>query len=226
MSELSVADLATPDSIGLAAVVISLLGVIAGLTGVWYQVRRQWLLDAASTVTAFEERFISPQWKEYRVNCALFVRAHQTGELVDLSEDVQVLGMFEHMALLTRRRALDFEMVWNKFGWYIVRYYEGLTTGPRDLIVHIRQAEDDQTLWEELEWLYRRVVSEYRRRGVPVASGEERKRIDELFRQELTLLDYKETRLRPNKARSLYPPDQTSGEAKPGRQTFELEGQD
>lgn len=174
---------------------MSFLGVVLGFAGVWYQVRRQWLLNSATTVTSFEQRFISPEWKEYRMNCALFIKAHQAGEEVYLSEDVQVLGMFEHMALLTRRKAIDLEMVWNKFGWYIVRYYEGLTTGPRDLIHHIREAESDQTLWEEFEWLYRRMLHEYRRRGVPVVEDGAGQRTQELLLQELTLLDYKLTRL-------------------------------
>lgn len=181
--------------IAIVAAGISFVAIWAGIGGVWIQVQRQWLLSSATTVTDFENRFVSEQWKEHRMNCALFVQAHHAGEQVSLSEDFQVLGMFEHMALLVRRRAIDLEMVWSKFGWYVVRYFEGLTEGPSNLIDDIRRLESDNTLWEEFEWLYHKVVSEYRKRGTPVGDSDVEQRISELLKQELTLLDYRHTRL-------------------------------
>jgi len=179
-----------------ASAAIALLGLLFGVIALLVQVRRQWLLSAATTITAFEQRFVTDEWKEYRMNSALFISAHQRGQLVDLSEDVQVLGMFEHMAVLTRRKILDREMFWSKFGWYVIRYYEGLATGPRDLFVHIRLQEGDNTLWEGFEWLYGEMTKHYRRRGVALPAEDAPKRIEELLQQELRLVDYRTTRLR------------------------------
>jgi hypothetical protein len=170
-----------------AAVAASTVGVIAALVAVWWQMRRQWLLNSAAMVTDLADRFTSDEWRGYRTHCSLVIQAHRRNEPVDLSEDFQILGLFEHVALLVRRGVLDDEMVWNKFGWYVTRYFLALTTAP-NLIEANRDAEGDTTLWEEFEWLYQRMSEMYKNRGVDVEDPEQLDaRLDELLRQELNL---------------------------------------
>lgn len=95
--------------------------------------------------------------------------------------------MFEHLALMVKRRMVDFETVWSKFGWYYIRYFEGLTGGPVDAIQTIRDEEGDQTLWEEFEWFYERCRREYARRGVSIDPSGAPERVSQLIAQEETL---------------------------------------
>jgi len=104
---------------------ITLLGIIAALTGIFWQVRKQWLLHSATLITSMDERFTSSAWLYHRVNCRRRLSAFNEGEgkeVLDLSDDFPVLGFFENMAYLVRKGALHKEMVWNKFGWYVVGY--------------------------------------------------------------------------------------------------------
>lgn len=175
----------------IATLLITLVGILVSLLNVRYQIRRQWLLASAQMVTDFEKRFVSREWKEYRTHCGRLLEDHWQGrKTISLSEDFQVIGLFEHIALLVHRRVIDFEMVWSKFGWYYIRYYEGLTAGPVDVIRDIRQREGDPTLWEEFEWFHGKLVKYYRGRNAPLPPGQEPERVKELVAQETALMKY------------------------------------
>lgn len=166
---------------------VTLIGAFAALIGVWWQLRKQWLLHSASMVTDLADRFVSDEWRIYRMHCAGRFDALQRGEIVDLSEDLPVLGLFEHIGHLVRRGILDRLMVWNKFGWYITRYYLAVTTH-KDLIEHIRTREGDETLWEEFEWLHKTMLQIYKKRKIIIdAPSLVQTRIDELLKQEANL---------------------------------------
>lgn len=171
-------------------VIVTLLGVITALFAVWWQMRKQWIMNSASMIMALTERFSSNEWRSYRIHCAAVIEAHRQGEAIDLSRDFPVLGFFENMAHLVRRGILDKEMVWNKFGWYVTRYYLALTA-KGNLIEHNRRSEGDKTLWEEFEWLNREMLRFYKRRGIRVNEPElVMSRINELLAQESHLNDF------------------------------------
>jgi hypothetical protein len=166
---------------------VTLLGALTALFAMWWQLRKQWLLNSASMVTDLADRFVSDEWRIYRMHCAGRFDALQQGEEVDLSEDLPVLGLFEHIGYLVHRGILDRSMVWNKFGWYITRYYLAITTH-RDLIDHIRKREHDKTLWEEFEWLNKDMLRIYRSRKILIDGPElAPTRIKELLKQEANL---------------------------------------
>jgi hypothetical protein len=174
----------------LAGVATALLGVVVGVFVVWWQLRRQWLINSANAVTDLADRWTSPEWRAYRQHCARAIRRHLNGEPVDLAEDFQILGLFEHMGLLVRRRVLDREMLWSKFGWYITRYHLALTCN-ESLIDANRSAEGDATLWEEFEWLNKEMLHIYALRGVAIKDARPaRERIEELLKQEERLMSY------------------------------------
>jgi hypothetical protein len=138
-------------------------------------------------ITSLADRFTSDEWRAYRKHSAAVIKAHRHGQSVNLAKDVPVLGFFENMAHLVRRGVLDKEMVWNKFGWYITRYFLGLTSDG-NLIAQNRISEGDQTLWEEFEWLNREMLRIYRRRGIDIENPElTASRINELLEQEVNL---------------------------------------
>jgi hypothetical protein len=188
------------DSATLAAwctALITLFGILAAVCAVWWQIRKQGLMNSAGMITDLADQYTSEEWRSYRVHCAATIEALQRGEVVDLSKDFPVLGFFENIGHLVRRRILDKRMIWNKFGWYITRYYIALTYGS-NLIEKNRMREGDSTLWEEFEWLNKRMLRVYRRRGIAINSKDMlRTRIEELVKQEAHLADSAESSPRP-----------------------------
>jgi len=171
----------------------TIAGIFAGVFGLWWQLRKQWLLNSANIVSSLANEYTNDVWRKYRRHSARSLQEHLNGKQIDLSKDLPILGFFENMGHLVRRGGLDKEMIWNKFGWYIVRYYLALTY-KNNLIEDIRRKEADPTLWEEWEWLNHEMLKIYQRRGVKILTDsallvEEnvRIRINELFEQELNL---------------------------------------
>lgn len=179
------------DSATLAAwgtALITLIGILVALYGVWWQVRKQRLMNSAAMITGLADRFTSEEWRSYRIHCASAIAARRRGEEFDLSKDFPVLGFFENIGHLVRRRVLDREMIWNKFGWYIIRYHIALSAG-QSLIEQNRASEGDTTLWEEFDWLNGEMLRIYRKRGISIGQSTWDARIDELLRQESHLND-------------------------------------
>lgn len=171
----------------------TLVGVLAAAIGIWWQIRKQWLLNSANVVSSFADRWGTDEWRKYRIYSAKAIKKHLEGKPVDLSKDLPILGFFEHIGYLARRGGLDKEMIWNKFGWYIVRYHMGLSY-KNSLIEQNRVNEGDHTLWEELDWLASEMLKIYRKKGVKLLSKDKlltdesiRLRIQELLKQELNL---------------------------------------
>lgn len=140
----------------------TVLGVVCGLFSIRWQIRRQWLLNSANLVTSLVEKFGADDMLKQRYDLARLVDDHVRGLTVDISGDVPLLSFFENIGHLVRRNALDKKMVFNKFTWWVVRYYWGLTE-PTDLIAALRRQEHDPTLYEEFVWLGRELVEVYRR---------------------------------------------------------------
>lgn len=145
---------------------ISLFGVIATLIGVWWQIRRQWLLHSATLVTSLDDRFNSAEWRGYRKQCQEKLSAFYIGATdLDISESFPVLSFFENLSYLVRTGALDKMMAWNKFGWFVVAYYLALTSR-KNVLNEIRQKEGEATMWAEFEWFYRECIKIYQKKGV------------------------------------------------------------
>jgi hypothetical protein len=178
----------TDELVAWATLCVTLAGVAVTLVTVWWQLRRQWLLHSAVLITQLVDRFDSAEWHNHRRRCAELLRQHYSGEEeLDLSNHFPVLPFLENLAHLTRRGALDGQMVWNKFGWIVVAYYFALTS-PTNALKAIRDKESEPTNWEEFEWLYRESVRIYRRKGIP-ADEPSRKdlKVQQLFKWECNL---------------------------------------
>jgi predicted DNA-binding transcriptional regulator len=170
-------------------VIVTSLGVIVALGGVWWQVKRQWLLHSANLVTQLDDRWNSPEWRVHRQHCAELLADHHSGAKdLDLTESFPVLSFFENLAYLVRRGAIDRMMVWNKFGWYVVGYHLALKT-PKNAIQDIRLKESDPTLWEEFEWFCQESVRIYKLKGVRIDDlGLQQLRFGQLMTCELALV--------------------------------------
>jgi len=167
-----------------AAVLVTVIAVLAGLGGVWWQLRKASFLHSAEMVTTLTERFDSETLRRSRVDFAQLLEAHRHGNRVELSGDLPVLGFLENVGHLVRRRALDEKMVWNSFSWLLARYYIALTARG-NLLDNIRRKETEPELYVEFEWLCRRTLQTYGRLGVRVDGHPIKEAwLDQLFAQE------------------------------------------
>jgi hypothetical protein len=169
----------------------TITGVILAGWGIYLQLKKQWLLNSANTVTTLAETWGNESWRKFRKHSATSLKTKLNGGNINLSKDLPVLGFFENLGHLVRRGAFDKEMIWNKFGWYIVRYYIA-TCYKEDLIQEIRAKENDITLWEEFQWLTSEMLVIYQKRGVLIIDENKKAetidcRINELFEQETNL---------------------------------------
>jgi hypothetical protein len=175
----------TTDIVQTAAILISVLGLL-------YQLRREWLLHSAEMVTNLVAQFNSEDFEKRRRNLAAHLELVVSGKPVSLTSDygLGVLGFYENLSHLVRRRALDEMMVWTKFSWELVCYFQCITTEGNALAVE-RMRNGDPTLYEEMEWLNARFVRIYRRKGASLYKDSGRVRwLEDFFLQEKNLGSY------------------------------------
>ena len=170
------------DIVQTIAIVVSVLGLI-------YQLRREWLLHSAEMVTGLVAHFDSEEFGKRRRSLAADLEPVVSGKPVELTSDygLGVLGFYENISHLVRRGALDEMMIWTKFSWELVCYFQCITIGANALEAE-RKKNGDPTLYEEMEWLNARFVRTYRRKGVSLYGDDGKIRwLERFFLQERKL---------------------------------------
>lgn len=147
----------------------TVITVIATLIGIWWQMRKQWLLHSASMVTSLSDRYDSADMRVDRKTFNRMIVETRNGQPADFLGYLPVLLFFEHIGHLVRRHALDKLMVWNRFGWEVLCYYTALTR-PSNKLEEIRKKETDESVYEEFEWLSKHMSALYSRRGITGAT--------------------------------------------------------
>lgn len=93
----------------------------------------------------FSERFDSPATTSARERLA--EQLLQSAEHDEIAESV--MNFFEDMGLFLRRKHLDEELLWNTFGFYVIRWWEAC----RPYILEERERHRDPTLFADFEIL-------------------------------------------------------------------------
>jgi len=112
-------------------------GIIISLSALLWQVHRARFNQSVDLLFRLENDFFGPAKKLQRVKAASDLLAGQ------FLEAEPILDFFETMALLLRRKALDKEMVWHTFFYWIDHYYEAT----RDLIASRQKL--DPLVWKD-----------------------------------------------------------------------------
>jgi len=161
--------LSISDSAAWGAIIIALIGVITSLGAVWWQIKKQWLLHSADMITSLVDRYNSESFEQRRLRFISMLLDHRDGKDITLigNYGFGILGFFENIGHLVRRGALDKLMVWNKFGWEIIAYYNAITFR-HDFIQEIRKHDHDETHYEEFEWLNNEMVNVFKKRGTKI----------------------------------------------------------
>jgi hypothetical protein len=143
---------------------VALLSVVASLSGVAIQLRRQWLLNSAAMVTQFVDKYDSPQMRADRQRLATRLVQHLESGDGSLPNYEPVLGFFENIGYLARKGVLDIGMLHNKFGFDLQRWHAALRRRG-DLVEAFREQLDESTIYCEIDWLAQAFLRIDRRLG-------------------------------------------------------------
>jgi len=122
-------------------VTLSTVGTTLALVAFAYQVHRARFNQSVDLLFRLENDFFGPA---KRVQRAKACRDLQGGNAL---ETEPILDFFETMALLLRRKALDPEMVWHTFYYWIEGYYAAASP-------HIQERQKmDPLVWKDLPQL-------------------------------------------------------------------------
>src|SRR4051794_39676690 len=89
--------------------IVQTIAIVASVLGLIYQLRREWLLHSAEMVTDLVAQFNSAEFEKRRRSLAVHLEPVTAGKPVSLTSDygLGVLGFYENISHLVRRRALD-----------------------------------------------------------------------------------------------------------------------
>ncbi len=116
---------------------------------VWVQNRAAKRLTCLQLFVQIAAQYDSADMQRIRARLADRLLADST----TLEVEDSLLVLFENLAILTRRDLLDYELVWNTFGFDVPRYWWVL----RHYIEHCRKKHSDSSLFEEFEKLSERL---------------------------------------------------------------------
>jgi len=141
----------TIDYNAIAAYAALATAIVAILT-IWYEYRRSRFALGVELIMKLDDRFNSKEMQKKR---QIAVESLPNKGNPSTSE---ILDFFELIGLLTRRGAIDEEIVWNTFS-YSIYYYYYLA---REYVKEVRKS--DPHMWENLDYLHRRLDTVNKRR--------------------------------------------------------------
>ncbi len=154
LSTLSFSDKLALASLSVAAVSIIVAALAAFFA--WYQARVLRFSLQVQSLLAVEQQFQDPERRETR-----HLAARQLLNKRPESEVDDVLDFLDTLGLLVRRKALDPEMVWHTFFYWIYGYWHAA----QDVI--IRERHQNSNVWADLAGLYDKVFAIENKQGVP-----------------------------------------------------------
>jgi hypothetical protein len=128
------------------ALLLTLAGVIIAIIGLCFQILRSNFSMSVDLTLKLDERFNSDSFKKVRRVAAKNIIKR------NFREADEVFDFFETLGLLLRKHALDKEMTWNTFFYWIHRYW----IAGSDYIAD--EQRDDPTTWEDFKYLHEEVI--------------------------------------------------------------------
>jgi hypothetical protein len=142
------------DLSGVVALVTAIAALIVAIV-TYRQVKHSRFALGVDLLLKLEAQFDQPAMKAARSRAAKVLlpklAAHEKLESTDLEP---VLDFFETLALLVRQQAVDEELVWNSFSYWLARYF---ALG-RDQIKARRTLDSDWRVYENFEQFAKRLA--------------------------------------------------------------------
>jgi hypothetical protein len=133
----------------------TLLGVVFAVIFFLAEGRRSRFQAGVEILLKFNEEFDNNRMWSARKKAVEAIKKDKTGEADKAMDDTgDVLDFFEIIAFLVRRRAIDKYFVWHSFFYWIHRYYVLC----QDYISSEQQKPGERAKWEDLVWLYPRLL--------------------------------------------------------------------
>ena len=131
----------------LATFVMALVAVVA----VYVEIRHTRFTVGTDIILRLDEKFHSEKYRKIRRNAATAFLDEKLGDKRwEKGEDI--LNFFETVAILCRQKALDNNIVWDMFFYWMHRYYQCMEG-------HIKNiCKNDPTMWENLISLHKHLV--------------------------------------------------------------------
>ena len=126
--------------------IINLAGVIVAILVLLFQIQRSAFSMSVDLTLKLDDRFNSDSFRKLRIISAKGILRKE------FHEAEEVFDFFETLGLLIRRGALDKEMVWSTFFYWIHRYW----LASSDYILNAQK--DDPSLWSDFKLLHEEVV--------------------------------------------------------------------
>jgi hypothetical protein len=129
----------------MAAVAALIVAVVTCL-----QLKHSRFALGVNIILKLEATFDAPEMSAARSLAATALKADPN------TADIEpVLDFFETIGVLLRRRAIDEELVWSSFSYWVLRY----AALARDQIHARRKAEADDTYYEEFDFLVKQMTA-------------------------------------------------------------------
>jgi len=134
----------------LAAVVASIAAVVA----IWIEGKRARFSQGLDILLRLGDQFNSASFVSKRRALAKLLASQERLSPLDQEErkrlSDEILDFFEMVGLFLKKKILDPELVHAEFFYWLYHYY-ALT---KDHLAEFRRASNDNTVWEDAEWLY------------------------------------------------------------------------
>lgn len=132
-------------------IVMALVAVIGFGATVYFGHQQQENAKASLAVTLalrFDDQFDTDLMRDCRRDTAKALLAGKE------PPDDDLIGFFDTVGLYTKRGYVDIEVIWNEFGYYLLNYWPTAKT----YVTTVRA--DDETYFDNAEWLYQQVLKE------------------------------------------------------------------
>src|SRR5262249_52478902 len=144
----------------LVANVASVIGTVGGLLFVWWQVRQIREVNAYGLLRDEVKRFNTPEMRACRARLARTLLSSRR-DFDKIAEDGdEVLGFFEDIGLLLRRRVVPAYFIWSMLSDLILKYGQPLSA----YVGWVRQSTNNATYYEDFELLRNRMAALHKKR--------------------------------------------------------------
>jgi hypothetical protein len=165
------------NSITASAAAIAAVASLVALILTSFQLKQFRFAHGVDLIFDLDHQFEAQDFLKARQLAATSLKNQESSKEID-----PVLDFFETIGILVRRNAIDDELAWNEFSYWVLRY-AALTKARID---DMRKAESDETYWQEFEFLVKRLTKiEKRKRHLKFPPSFSQEKLNEFLADEI-----------------------------------------
>jgi hypothetical protein len=173
--------------------VAPMLAVIVSVVTLIVSLRHNRFSMGVDILSRLNKEFDSTDMKGARTRAARALQDIETREDSDVNK---ILDFFENLALLERRGAIDIELIWHSFYYWLTCYFDTTSRYRADA------RREDPTQWEDIERLARRIQAEQQKHAIKISRNPLREMVNSSDAQ-LSFLNEEMHLVPPNRRRKV-----------------------